>query len=83
MNGNTTTSRSGSKRRRRATTKSTVRVFHADDDDVMLCKKDAEQMLNLVQGSLVQWPYDWLEREEHGGRWLYPVDQIAPLEIYT
>ena len=49
----------------------------------MFCKKDAEEMLNLVQGSLVLWPYDWLEREEHGARWLYPVDQIAPLEIYT
>jgi phospholipase D1/2 len=83
MNGNSTFSRSGSKRRRRAITKSSLRVFHADDDDVMLCKKDAEKALNLVQGSLVLWPYEWLEREEHGGRWLYPVDQIAPLEIYT
>jgi len=83
LNGNSTSSRTGSKRRRRTTTKSSARIFHADDEDVMLNKKDAEEVLKLVQGSLILWPYDWLDREEYGGRWLYPVDQIAPLEIYT
>jgi len=28
------------------------------------------------------WPYDWLEKEERGGNWLYNIDQLAPLEIY-
>lgn len=74
-------SRSGSRRRRR--TKSSNRIFHADDENAMLSKKDAEELLKMVQGSLVVWPYDWLEKEEYGGKWLYPVDMIAPLEIYN
>lgn len=47
----------------------------------MLDKEDARRVLELVQGHLVVWPYDWLESEERGGGWLYNVDQIAPLEI--
>ncbi|KAJ4341299.1 Phospholipase D1 [Ascochyta clinopodiicola] len=72
----------GSKRsRRRATTKSSTRAFHATDADSMLAKEDAKTLMDLVQGHLVLWPYDWLETEEKGGGWLYNVDQIAPLEI--
>lgn len=67
--------------RRRATTKSSTRQFHATDVDVMLSKEDARELLGLVQGHLVIWPYEWLESEERGGGWLYNVDQIAPLEI--
>jgi phospholipase D1/2 len=70
----------GSKRsRRRATTKSSQRQFHATDD--MLDKEDAKKVLDLVQGHLVLWPYQWLEDEEKNNGWLYTVDQIAPLEI--
>lgn len=68
------------KRRRRATTRGSVRAFQANDDS-MLSKEDAEELLKLVQGHLVVWPYDWLEKEESGGGWFYAVDQIAPLEI--
>ncbi|EMC92501.1 hypothetical protein BAUCODRAFT_77697 [Baudoinia panamericana UAMH 10762] len=64
------------RRRRRATTKSSARV-----DDI-LSKEEAEGLLKLVQGSIVLWPYDWLEKEEKGGNWLYSIDQLAPLEIY-
>ncbi|KAF9697534.1 hypothetical protein EKO04_004145 [Ascochyta lentis] len=72
----------GSKRsRRRATTKSSTRAFHATDAESMLGKEDAKTLMDLVQGHLVLWPYDWLETEEKGGGWLYNVDQIAPLEI--
>ncbi|KAF2683081.1 phospholipase D [Lentithecium fluviatile CBS 122367] len=72
----------GSKRsRRRATTKSSTRQFHSTDD--MLDKEDAKKVLDLVQGHLVLWPYNWLEDEEKNNGWLYTVDQIAPLEIYT
>jgi phospholipase D1/2 len=72
----------GSKRsRRRATTKSSTRAFHASDADSMLAKEDAKTLMDLVQGHLVLWPYEWLESEERGGGWLYNVDQIAPLEI--
>lgn len=67
--------------RRRATTKSSTRQFHATDADIMLERDDAKKLLELVQGHLVVWPYDWLESEERGGGWLYNVDQIAPLEI--
>jgi phospholipase D1/2 len=70
----------GSKRsRRRATTKSSQRQFHSTDD--MLDKEDAKKVLDLVQGHLVLWPYQWLEDEEKNNGWLYTVDQIAPLEI--
>ena len=69
------------KRRRRATTKSSTRAFHANDDNALLDRTSAEELLKLVQGHLVVWPYDWLEKEEKGGGWLYTVDQIAPLEI--
>ncbi|KAF1972605.1 phospholipase D, partial [Bimuria novae-zelandiae CBS 107.79] len=73
----------GSKRsRRRATTKSSTRAFHASDAEQLLDKEDAKKLLELVQGHLVVWPYDWLEAEESNGGWLYSVDQIAPLEIY-
>jgi len=72
----------GSKRsRRRATTKSSTRAFHAADDNALLEKEDAKKLLELVQGHLVVWPYEWLESEEQHGGWLYTVDQIAPLEI--
>ena len=72
----------GSKRsRRRATTKSSTRAFHASDADSMLNKEDSKMLMDLVQGHLVLWPYEWLESEERGGGWLYNVDQIAPLEI--
>lgn len=69
--------------RRRATTKSSTRAFHATDSDAMLSKEDAKNLMDLVQGHLVLWPYEWLEKEEMGGGWLYNVDQIAPLEIYN
>ncbi|KAF2762475.1 phospholipase D [Pseudovirgaria hyperparasitica] len=71
------------KRRRRATTKSSAKAFSATDNDLMLDKEDAEVLLNMVQGHLISWPYDWLEKEERGSGWLYTVDQIAPLEIYS
>lgn len=83
-NSATTPNRSNTKRsRRRATTKSSTRQFHATDADIMLDREDAKKLLELVQGHLVVWPYDWLESEERGGGWLYNVDQIAPLEIYN
>lgn len=72
----------GSKRsRRRGTTKSSTRAFHAADAESLLPKEDAKMLMDLVQGHLVLWPYEWLEKEEMGGGWLYNVDQIAPLEI--
>ncbi|KAF2873550.1 hypothetical protein BDV95DRAFT_617300 [Massariosphaeria phaeospora] len=74
----------GSKRsRRRATTKSSNKTFQANDDSILLDREDGKQLLELVQGHLVVWPYEWLEAEEKDGGWLYTVDQIAPLEIYN
>ncbi|KAK4503636.1 hypothetical protein PRZ48_004551 [Zasmidium cellare] len=66
------------KRRRRGTTKSGVRPLPEE----IMGREEAEELLKLVQGHLVLWPYDWLEKEERGGNWLYSIDQIAPLEIY-
>jgi len=67
------------KRRRRGTTKSR-RGFSASHD--LLSKEDAEELLSLVQGHLVVFPYDWLVKEEFNSNWLYQVDQVAPLQIY-
>ena len=75
LNRNTSTQ----KRRRRATTRASRREFHASDD--IMGKGEAENMMHLVQGHLVLWPYDWLAREEQGGNWLYSIDGLAPLEI--
>ena len=41
--------------RRRAGTKSSARPQMED----LLSKEEAEELLKLVQGHLVQWPYDW------------------------
>lgn len=69
------------RRKRRAATHSSKRDFHASDE--IMDKARAEELLNQVQGHLVMWPYDWLEKEEQGGNWLYALDQISPLEIYN
>jgi phospholipase D1/2 len=54
MNSQTTT-----KRRRRNTTRSSRKEFAATDD--IPSKAEAEELLNLVQGHLVVWPYEWYE----------------------
>lgn len=46
----------GPRRRRRATTKSSNPLRPADQ---ILTKAEAEELMNLVQGSLVVFPYDW------------------------
>ncbi|KAL8707251.1 MAG: hypothetical protein Q9220_007694 [cf. Caloplaca sp. 1 TL-2023] len=66
-------------RRRRATTRSSRRAFRASDD--LMSNADAENLMGMVQGHLVVWPYDWLVHEEQGGNWLYSIDMLAPLEI--
>ncbi|KAF9887137.1 Phospholipase D1 [Aspergillus nanangensis] len=79
LNRNATTQ--SRRRRRRATTLGSRRDFHAADE--VMDKDRAEDLLNQVQGHLILWPYDWLEKEEQGGNWLYTLDQISPLEIYN
>lgn len=76
---NTTTNSNGGighsgsqKRRRRATTKS-----RAVPEEIM-GREEAGELLGMVQGRIVAWPYHWLEKEN----WLYSIDQVAPLEIY-
>jgi phospholipase D1/2 len=67
------------KRRRRATTRGSRPRFSAAEE--LLPKGDAEELLLLTQGPLVQFPYDWLVVEETNGNWLFQVDQVAPLAI--
>ncbi|KAK4126702.1 phospholipase D [Parathielavia appendiculata] len=68
------------KRRRRATTTRGSRPrFSAADE--LLTRAEAEELLLLTQGPLVQFPYDWLVVEETNGNWLFQVDQVAPLAI--
>ena len=45
------------KRRRRTTTRSSRREFHASDD--IISRADAVELMGMVQGHLVTWPYDW------------------------
>jgi phospholipase D1/2 len=66
----------GSQRKRRRTT---TRSSRRPDNDEMLSPKEAEKLLNKVQGHLVLWPYDWLVKVAEG--WLYAVDKISPWEI--
>ncbi len=66
------------KKRRRGTTKSR-KGFSGSDD--LLSRQDADELLSLVQGHLVFFPYDWLIKEELNSNWLYQVDQVAPLQI--
>jgi phospholipase D1/2 len=66
------------RRRRRATTKGSRRGFTIDD---MPSKSDAEGLLKMVQGNLVEFPYHWLLTEELNGNWGYQVDGVAPLAI--
>jgi phospholipase D1/2 len=74
------TSNQGSiKKRRRGTTKGSRKGFSASDD--LLSQHDAEELLSMVQGHLVVFPYDWLIKEELNSNWLYQVDQVAPLQI--
>jgi phospholipase D1/2 len=76
----TNTSSQGSvKRRRRGTTKGSRKGFSGSDD--LLSQHDAEELLNMIQGNLVVFPYDWLIKEELNSNWLYQVDQVAPLQI--
>ncbi|KAK8088668.1 Phospholipase [Apiospora hydei] len=73
------TATGSTRRRRRATTKGSRRgpVFPYE----VLGVNEAEDLCNLVQGHLVQFPYDWLESEEKGDHWLYQADLLAPKEI--
>lgn len=68
------------KRRKRATTRGSRRGFQGGTDE-LLSKADAEDLLKMIQGHLVQFPYDWLIVEESNGNWMYQVDQVAPLQI--
>lgn len=69
------------KRRRRTITRGSRRGFNPTDD--LLSRLEAEELLNLTQGTLVQFPYHWLSVEETNGNWLFQVDQVAPLQIYN
>lgn len=69
--------------RRRATTRSSRRGFGGGTGgtEELLSRAEAEELLNMTQGPLVQFPYDWLVVEETNGNWLFQVDQVAPLAI--
>lgn len=76
---NISSNQGSQRKRRRGTTKGSRKGFSASDD--LLSRADAEELLSLVQGHLVNFPYDWLVREELNSNWLYQVDQVAPLQI--
>ncbi|KAI1734177.1 phospholipase D [Xylaria scruposa] len=78
---NTIYNQNSTKRRRRATTKGSRRgpTFPYD----VVGREDAEECCSMIQGHLVQFPYDWLEGEEKDNHWLYQADLLAPKEIYN
>ncbi|EWC48847.1 hypothetical protein DRE_00152 [Drechslerella stenobrocha 248] len=67
------------RRRKRAGTRNSRRDFHAGEET--MDKDVAEELLSLIQGHLVVWPYEWLITEAEGGNWLYSIDQLAPIEL--
>ncbi|KAG6002057.1 hypothetical protein E4U21_003489 [Claviceps maximensis] len=67
------------KRRRRTTTAKGSRRGVSIED--MPSRIEAEELLKMVQGNIVQFPYDWLVTEEQNGNWGYQVDGVAPLSI--
>ncbi|KAI1250812.1 hypothetical protein MGN70_007870 [Eutypa lata] len=66
------------RRRRRATTKSSRRGTYPFE---LLSREEAEELCSMIQGHVVQFPYDWLESEEKDNHWLYQADLLAPKEI--
>jgi phospholipase D1/2 len=74
----TTAGTGTTKRRRRATTRGTRRGQVPEE---ILTPIEAEEVLSMTQGALVQFPYDWLIVEETNGNWMFQVDQVAPLQI--
>lgn len=69
------------RRRRRGTTKGSNRrgaVFPYE----VLGRDEAEELCGMIQGTVVQFPYDWLESEEKDNHWLFQADLLAPKEIY-
>ena len=67
-------------RRRKTTNLSKTRGPFKASDEIMP-QEEALELLSMIQGHLIVWPYDWLAKEEAGGNWLYSIDQLAPLEI--
>ncbi|KAI9647816.1 Phospholipase D1 [Ciborinia camelliae] len=67
------------KKRRRGTTRGSRKGFSGSDD--LLPTEDVEDLLAMIQGNIVVFPYDWLIKEELNSNWLYQVDQVAPLQI--
>ena len=41
-----------------------------------------EELLCEVQGHLVEWPMDWLAKEDANGNFLYNIDKYVPLVTY-
>jgi phospholipase D1/2 len=67
------------RRRRRGITRGAQLPFNGSDD--LMSQEDAEDLLSMVQGHLVVFPYDWLVNAEANSAWLWPVDQVAPIQI--
>ena len=66
------------RRRRRGTTKTSRRGLVFED---VLSRDEAEELLGLTRGNLVQFPYDWLVTEESNANWGYHLDGMAPISI--
>ena len=66
------------RRRRRGTTKGSRRGLAFED---VLTRDEAEELLGMTRGHLVQFPYDWLVTEESNNNWGFHLDGMAPISI--
>jgi len=48
----------------------------------ILPRDTMEELLCEVQGHLVEWPMDWLAKEDANGNFLYNIDKYVPLVTY-
>ncbi|KAL1892169.1 Phospholipase D1 [Ceratocystis pirilliformis] len=69
------------RKRKRTNTKGSRHRNNSQNPLEVLPQHDAEELLGLMQGPLVQFPYDWLLTEENKRNWGYQVDHVAPLQI--
>ncbi|WPK22898.1 hypothetical protein PUMCH_000119 [Australozyma saopauloensis] len=66
--------------RRRAGTFSNRRRAKAGEK--IFERDSAQRVLEEIQGHLVLFPVDWLQRELDGENWFFNTDRIPPIEIY-
>lgn len=79
FNGSNGSNKTGTRRKRTGTFSHRRR---AKIGEKLFERDSAQRILEEVQGHLVLFPVDWLQRELDGGNWFFNTDRIPPIEIY-